>query len=400
MGSETPEENYTFSFLGFNSDLYLVKFANCKKVFYRTVYTMRAGVPTEAAYKLGVDMVSSINSFQSLAYKNSEDIEGCLNVGADKFIAGEYLNYDDYKKILGTNAKAITNNDWGGAWLKTDRTSRNQRWKNAMEKILEKKWKGVLKPFGQVADFYLYCQWKAKNLEHEVKWGKGAAYLVEDLADGYEDGYVTTGATFFNDAERIGQSILTDLNLGILDLAIDRWSDLFKGTVLKGDAAYQWDKAFVQEEQVNVAYPIYTKYQGTRELLELSKITRKEGIFGKGSLVIARSIPNFLLIGADINKVEGRYGEYARVHIPLFMLYPYIHNANISIHTKGGVVVPIEISSCLSNGNSGTLITTKNRIIIDQFSGNRKEYDCTFAGQCIDANQQIELFANTALTKF
>ncbi len=290
-----------------------------------------------------------------------------------------------------------------GAWLTSDRRERNKRWKNAMDKILENRWKGVLKPFIQVSDFYLYCQWKAKNIGHEIKWGYGAAYLVDDLADGYEEGLITSGATVTDEAERMGQSILTDLNLGILDLAIDRWSELFygsgKGSQLKGDAAYQWDKAFVQEEQVNRAYKVYPKYQGTEELSDLSNITRKEKAFGFGSLIIAKTIPDFSLIGANIGKAEGRYGEYARIHIPLFMLYPYTHDANISIHTNGGVTVPDEIKSCLSNSSFGKLITT-TRVITDPFTGSVTVFNCEFAGECIKANREIESFATTAISKF
>ncbi|WP_041932469.1 fibronectin type III domain-containing protein [Cytophaga hutchinsonii] len=324
--------DYSFELNDLGSTLYLANYiGRCNVALYKTEYTIRGTRKTESEYKNGsVKVIAQINNYLPISLSEVINYQTPCSFTNGKFAAGEYATYDDYKKVLGANAQPIGSDTWSGAWLKSDRINRTQRWINAMEYITLQKWHNVLRPYHQVSDYYLWAQWKAEKLGHEIRWAKGAAYLVDDLGDGYESG--ATSANITDMGERMGQSILSDLNMGILNYAMDRFNDLFYGpnrhVILKGNAAYLWDLSFIKEEQGDVAYGVYPNYKNSEELTTLKNITRKEGMYGTGSVFIARFIPNFAVIEADVSDANTRYGEVARINIPMFMLWPNTHDMN------------------------------------------------------------------------
>jgi hypothetical protein len=328
---ETFISDYSFEFNGMNKNLYLVEYTgNCTASFFKTEYTIRGYRYTQAQYQGGqVQVLNQFNNYEPIIYSYSQTIPApncTTSTNENQFSAGEYASYQAYTNVLGTNAQSLSSKDWYGAWLTSDRVGRTLRWKNAMVTITKNQWLNVLKPFAQVADYYLWAQSKADSLGHQIRWAKGAAYLVADLADSYETGVTTANVTDMG--ERMGESILSDLNMGIVNFAIGKFYNLFYGNdqaKKTGNAAYIWDLQFIYNEQAIVAWNVYPNYNGTPELSTLQDITQKTGLYGTMAGLIAHPIPNFASVACYVSDPTSRYGELGRINIPLFMLWPSIH---------------------------------------------------------------------------
>ncbi|WP_166437312.1 RHS repeat domain-containing protein [Niastella caeni] len=259
----------------------------------------------------------------------------------------EYATYDDYAKAKGKDAlKVMDGSD--GAWLESDRKERNPTWSNAMEAITKNGWSDRLRDnpgkagrftaqgeigsaFEVVRDYYLWVQSKVDALGYKSRWAKGAAYLVDELADTYEDFGVTSGGMF----PKMGK-LLRDLNFGIADYAVKRFHDLFyEGDVAKGNsylAWYKWDKEFIDREQGPIAFEVYSTYAGKSELNSLNSLSRKSGLFIAAGPVSKHFFPNFSKFDdiqgegkAEVNNAQTIFAEFYRINIPMFMLYPSTH---------------------------------------------------------------------------
>lgn len=230
-------------------------------------------------------------------------------------IGGEFPDYPTYKLAL--REKAINIKDWegqDGCWLTNDRGN-NKRWENAQDFILKNKLKGRLAPFNQIADFYHYVGKKCqkKEFQHDIKWYKGAATLVDAL-DLLEGGNLLIA----NDVE----TILNELNLGICDYAITQFYDLFYGKYakipLKGNAAYDFDKNFIIYEQGTVAPPIYKKADKLtiQRFQDMADKDPQSGWHGLGG-VFNSVTPAF----DDFTPPAKVTDNLFRIDLPLLMLY-------------------------------------------------------------------------------
>lgn len=163
---------------------------------------------------------------------------------------GEFPDMETY--TLATDKNALQD----GCWLTKDRKSNNGTWETACMYILENKLKGVLAPFGQIADFYTLLDKKITDeTEHKTRWLKGAKKLVNSLKI-MDGGFMAVS----NDVE----TILNELNIGICEYAITQFYELFYGKykddpLNTAEKAYDFDLQFVTHEQGTVAVPIYEK---------------------------------------------------------------------------------------------------------------------------------------------
>jgi RHS repeat-associated protein len=257
----------------------------------------------------------------------------------------EYETKEDYKKAKGDKALAIMDGS-DGAWLESDRISRNTVWSKAMEVITKNEWDHLLRDnpgpgdapvqeqigsaFEVVRDYYIWAQNKMDAAGSKSRWAKGAMYLVDELADTYE--YKTTSGGMF---PRMGR-LLRDLNFGIASLAVKKFKDVLYDGEKVGNSQldwYKWDAGFIQREQGNeVAYPVYLKYKGTRALEFLNDMSRRELLFARSKYISIHSFPDFSifdnLIGgkkASVNDASTNFAYEYRLNIPLFMLYPSTH---------------------------------------------------------------------------
>ncbi len=201
--------------------------------------------------------------------------------------------------------------------------------------------------FNIVRDYYHWVQIQVDAKGYSTQWAKGAAYLVDDLADAYQEGNVTLGTEF---GPGVGK-LLNELNQNIANFAILQFQDILfldklPENTIKG--WYEWDVLFIEKEQVTEVAPVvYDKYEGTKALDVLNAIARKEGFFGnvldaQVKLGQAKFIPSFATFGFSINKAKDNnnfsnsFGALGRKHIPLLMLYPEMHKDKvINVSEKG-----------------------------------------------------------------
>jgi RHS repeat-associated protein len=261
----------------------------------------------------------------------------------------EYETYDAYAKAKGKDAlKVMDGSD--GAWLASDRKNKTKTWSNAMEAITKNGWSNRLRDntgewekgtaqeqvgsaFGVVRDYYLWIQSKVDAMNGRSRWAKGAAYLVDELADTYEvDGQagITSGGAFI----KMGK-LLRDLNFAIADYAVSKFKKLlYEGEVVGNSqlAWYKWDKDFITYEQGPQAYKVYSAYAGTTELSQLNDLSRKQGWFFASGLFSMHSFPDFSTFDkldgknkAELTSASTQFGTFIRTNIPLFMLYPSTH---------------------------------------------------------------------------
>jgi RHS repeat-associated protein len=276
----------------------------------------------------------------------------------------EYETYGDYAKAKGKDAlKVMDGSD--GAWLAADRKNKSKTWSNAMEAITKNGWSDRLRDntdelhkgsaqakvgsaFGVVRDYYLWVQSKVDAMKGRSRWAKGAAYLLDELADTYEaepsSSGVTTGVYYI----KMG-NILRDLNFAIANYAVGKFKKLlYEGEIVGTSqlAWYNWDKDFIETEQGPVAFGAYSQYTGKSELNQLNDLSRKENFFVIAGLFSKHTFPDFsafdLLDGknkATINNATTQFGTFFRTHIPMYMLYPSTHQ------TMSGIKLNNEQSS-------------------------------------------------------
>lgn len=255
----------------------------------------------------------------------------------------EYKNFQAYKDAGGT---AETLDKWtreDGRWLKSDRESCNQFWKNAVISIIKKPvaMRGRISPFEQVSDFYHYTQVLVNFRKHETQWLFGAYYLVSDLADAYDRGATIDmlrriSPTFYDNFLAFDnlKELLKKLNIEIANYAISQFFRLLYGeyrfSPREGKDAWKFDKQFIISEQNPTAYPVYDDEIYSEGIKMENDIFNKRGIFiSYDALGIGNFIPvysdQYNSILTEDTSAHPRYGQEARILVPLAMLYPNIY---------------------------------------------------------------------------
>jgi len=289
----------------------------------------------------------------------------------------EYDSYEDYKKAKGDNAlKQMDGSD--GAWLKSDRIGKaengrwikgkNEVWSNAMAFITKNDKKGLLVGyhtelkydenynggmglykddynFDIVRDYYNWVQHQVDLKGYSTQWAKGASYLVDELADTFQEG-LGRGGVF---TPKLGK-LLNELNQEIANYAVGRFKEILYDGKLPTDTKegwYNWDVDFIMREQVTEVAPrIYKAYEGTEELDLMNELSRKEGFLGtSASTLPGHFIPSFATFGFSINRKESydntgnpdwsdHFGALGRFNLPLMMLYPYTHGSKFKLSER------------------------------------------------------------------
>ncbi len=251
----------------------------------------------------------------------------------------EYENYTAYKIHNGESALSSGQlSGHNGVWFTSDRVNRNDRWSNAMSYItcnqdIHKLTAGTVGvyagetfqssySFKQVRDYYLWAQNQMDVFGYSSNWAKGAAYLVDELADTFESTdnksfSVMTGA-FVPEL----RGLMKDLNIGIADYALGKFNSVLNTE--EGSNVtdwYNWDSDFVMEEQVTIAAPeIYKKYDGTIALNLMDMLSKKQL-----PVISKHYFPNFGLFGVDLTDSDSDYGALGRYNVAMYMIYPQRH---------------------------------------------------------------------------
>ncbi|MCF6405192.1 RHS repeat-associated core domain-containing protein [Chitinophaga filiformis] len=254
----------------------------------------------------------------------------------------EFSSYESYKNSFGD--KAMAEDKWDGsdgAWLASDRENDvTGRWSKAMEAITANGWTDRFKsddtqyPFPIVRDYYHWAQRKMDEKGYKSRWAKGAAYLVDELADSYNKG-ITSGSATSGWWNELGP-ILKDLNLGIAAFAVGQFHDVFYNCSMDGKTSfmawYCWDYDFIMKEQVTVvAYDVYKKYEGSTSLDYLNALARKEGFTGTmaswgASIGAGHYFPSFATFNIDLEDPKTEFGAMGRFHLPMLMLWNTLHS--------------------------------------------------------------------------
>lgn len=200
--------------------------------------------------------------------------------------------------------------------------------------------------FDIVRDYYNWAQHQVDEKGYSTQWAKGASYLVDELADTFQEGSGRSGVF----TPKLGK-LLNELNQGIANFAVERFKEILYDGKLPAnskDGWYEWDVDFINKEQVTeVAPSIYKDYEGTKELDLMNQISRKESFLGtSASAFPGHFIPSFATFGFSINKKESydkdtknpdwshAFGALGRFHVPLMMLYPEIHGEKFHLSKK------------------------------------------------------------------
>ena len=221
-------------------------------------------------------------------------------------------------------------------WLKEDRENNlSGSFDTAMENMTRDQVPDILLPFVQVRDYYVWVTRKLDEKGHESRWVKGALYLVDELADTYDEG-VTSGHWFVTPGQDV-IPLLEDLNVGIVNYAITQFHRLLYGDLkddpLQGVDAYEFDRQFIEHEQGEVAFSVYSEYEGTDAIETIDAMFNGTGFIGNAIDAmswagLANGVPTFPdLTQADLTDPDSRFGQDARTHIPLYMLYPDMHRS-------------------------------------------------------------------------
>lgn len=271
--------------------------------------------------KYGVDLRTDIQN----------DFSGSAETSRLALLGNEYESLEAYKEITGREALGSYE------WLKADREAQNGTWDTAMTNMTRDQVPDVLQPFDQVRDYYVWISRKLDAMGHESRWVKGALVLVDELTDTYDEGMFTSGHWIVTPGKDV-IPLLEDLNVGIVNYAITQFHRLMFGDLkdepLKGTDAYEFDKQFVNHEQRQVAFDVYSKYKGTDAIDAIDKMFNHTGFLGNtlGLMTatgLASEIPTHPgLIQGDLTDENTRFGEDARTHVPLYMLWPDQHRSD------------------------------------------------------------------------
>jgi RHS repeat-associated protein len=311
--ADNPDgRKYRFGFNGMEADDETSDDGNAYTTFFRW-YDSRLG-----RWK-SVDPKSASSPFHSSYQAMSNNPLLMVDPLGDK----EYKNMNSYTKETGLDKLGKYD------WLRKDRIKRTSTWDNAMAHITRDKKSGELAPFAQVRDYYIWAHQKNQERGHESRWALGALYLVNDLADAYDEGLITTGTWFASNGLT---DLLGELNMKIANYAITQFHRLLYGDLshspLKGVDAYNFDVNFVLQEQKEIALPVYLKYTGTNALNQLNSIFNGTGFLGFGSDFISIHMPSSMgMLNSNLLSKTDNFGVAARIHIPLFMLYPDTHKS-------------------------------------------------------------------------
>ncbi len=218
----------------------------------------------------------------------------------------EYKNYKEYQTQMneqGRSKEILPYHQMGtqGNWLTSDRVNRTPVWNNAAEYITRNESKNELKPFAEIRDYYLWAQSHSEAKGHEIMWGRGAVMLVNDLADAFQEGSITTGNWEIADLNESTKDLLKELNVKIAGYAITKYNDLLYGkdskVPLKGAEAVRYDFDFIKNEQGSkVAYPAYLVAATNNPIAikQIDAMVRKEGLLGYSVAMAATGyIPAF-----------------------------------------------------------------------------------------------------------
>ena len=236
-------------------------------------------------------------------------------------VVGEHPDIFAYQEHTGN--KTITKDQFylqKEAWFYTDRKEKNQHWRNCMAEITKNRWENrwvsysyheipndhffIIKlqkdklPFSIVNSYYLWVQHEMdKKFPRYLsplpntndapikldlglsRWAVDASYLVSNLADSYVDGVTTGNIPPSLHATNDVRPILSDLNIGIANYAVQKFSDaLYSNEVVE---FYKWDRDFIRREQVTrVAFDVYLKYKDSPSLNDMDGIVRQTFPFG------------------------------------------------------------------------------------------------------------------------
>lgn len=166
-----------------------------------------------------------------------------------------------------------------GAWLTKDREENSVRWRTAVKTIIKEEYEDRFQPFQEVLDFYYTTQIFVEEKGHEIKWIKGATYLIEDLVKGF---YLARVANEYAELEEWEflyslkditswainnlelqelEHVMGNINLTICDFAVEKFNELlyedYKDSPRVGKQAYEFDRDFVLLEQRDEALNDY-----------------------------------------------------------------------------------------------------------------------------------------------
>ncbi len=249
--------------------------------------------------------------------------------------AEEYESYTAYKMHTGEAALTLENLDGkNGIWFTNDRVEKTHRWQEAMTFITKNEANNMFKSYSQqaardavwvqedkysfniVRDYYHWAQGQVEDRGFASRWAKGASYLVDELADTFQEG-ATSGSL----VPAFG-TMMRELNLEIAGFAVKQYNNILFGGEEVTDW-YNWDSDFVTNEQRNIAFDVYSRYDGTLSLKAANILARKT--LGDPSALGGHFFPDFSKFDTDLTDSKSRYGENGRYNIPMHMLYPARH---------------------------------------------------------------------------
>jgi hypothetical protein len=179
------------------------------------------------------------------------------------------------RKEVSTDAEITGSQDW----TKTDREGNTQRWQAACLRNLNAVDSSQYVKVVERRDFYHWFYEYTAKQGFTTRWAL-AAWIVADGAHQVADMDTTTLGQIGNDTFGVAgvelQGAMREGNQDIFDNVLPKLQRLLAGARLTGQAALEWDKRILAEEQILVQ-PLYNAMsQQSRD--QLNAIARKQGV--------------------------------------------------------------------------------------------------------------------------
>lgn len=217
-------------------------------------------------------------------------------------IAQEWENLNSYQKET-TNLSLKD-----GCWLKKDRTHQSLVWNEANKFNLAQingfeKYRSIT----QIRDFYFWFDSERIKQGHEIKWIGIAGVAANQLSK------IDVGIIRFllvRNPEIV--KFANDGSKKVLQFAFPLLKELyFSNTIIKGEAAKEWEIRYGTKEQCIILDPIY-KELSPKALKKLERMAKGKGLFCFG-------VPKQLKYKGKIENCQDRYEHGVNELFPYYL---------------------------------------------------------------------------------
>lgn len=195
-----------------------------------------------------------------------------------------------------------------GCWLKKNRKSNDEIWKQAnLFNLGTENGNVKYSSISQIRDFYIWFDAEREKLGHEIKW-IGITVTVTDQLSKLDCGFIRSFIVSDNE-------VLSFANEGskkVFEFAFPQLRKVyFSKEIIKGPNANSWDSEYGMKEQCLILEPLYQKLS-KKALRKLDKMAKGKGVFVFG-------VPKDLKYVGSIEDCKVRFEHGANKVLPFIL---------------------------------------------------------------------------------